>query len=69
LLYTYSFMTMYGQGMRAACVAEWNISKHFMLMLKYGITAYTDRTEIGEGLQRIGSRYKNDLSFLLKCKF
>lgn len=69
LLYTYSFMTMYGQGMRVASVAEWNISKHFMLMLKYGITAYTDRTEIGEGLQRIGSRYKNDLSFLLKCKF
>lgn len=69
LLYTYSFMTMYGRGMRTALRAEWNITKHLMFMMKYGLTAYTDRHEIGEGLQRIGSSCKNDFSFLLRCKF
>ncbi len=69
LLYAFSFMTMYGQGMRAAVNARWNVAKHWMLMCKYGATGYFDRDEIGEGLQRIGGRWKNDLSFLLRYKF
>lgn len=69
LLYAFAFMTMYGQGMRAAVNARWNVAKHWMLMCKYGATGYFDRDEIGEGLQRIGGRWKNDLSFLLRYKF
>ena len=49
LLYAFSFMTMYGQGMRAAVNARWNVAKHWMLMCKYGATGYFDRDEIGEG--------------------
>ena len=69
LLYAFSFMTMYGRGMRAAANVRWNISRHWMGMLKYGVTGYTDRDEIGEGLQRIDGRWKNNLSFLLRYKF
>ncbi len=69
LLYAFSFMTMYGQGMRASLNARWNVARHWMLMLKYGVTGYFDRKEIGEGLQRIGGRWKEDLSFLLRCSF
>lgn len=69
LLYAFSFMTMYGQGMRAAVNARWNVARRWMLMWKYGITGYFDRKEIGDGLQRIGGRWKNDLSFLLRYKF
>ena len=49
LLYAFAFMTMYGQGMRAAVNARWNVAKHWMLMCKYGATGYFDRDEIGEG--------------------
>ena len=69
LLYAFSFMTMYGRGMRAALTARWDVSRSWMLMLKYGATGYTDRKEIGDGLQRIAGRWKNDLSFLLRCRF
>ena len=69
LLYAFSFMTMYGRGMRAALTARWDVSRSWMLMLKYGATGYTDRKEIGDGLQRIAGRWKNDLSFLLRCQF
>lgn len=68
LLYSYSFMTMYGRGHLAALQCECNITKWLMLMMKCSLTAYTDRNEIGSGLQRIAGRYKNDLSVLLRCK-
>ena len=69
LLYAFSFMTLYGRGIRAALTGRWNISGRWMLMLKYGMTDYWDRDVIGEGLQRINSSCKNDLSFLLRYKF
>lgn len=69
LLYAFSFMTMYGNGMRASVNARWDISRHLMLMAKYGVTGYFDREEIGDGLQRIDGKWKNDLSFLLRCQF
>ncbi len=69
LPHAFSFMTVYGHGMRAALDARWNMAGGWMLMLKYGITGYFDRKEIGEGLQRIGGRRKSDLSFLLRYKF
>lgn len=69
VLYAFSFMTMYGQGIRMALNARWDVTRWLMLMLKCGSTGYFDREEIGEGLQRIERRWKNDLSFLLRCKF
>ena len=69
LLYAFSFLTMYGNGMRASVNARWDISRHLMLMAKYGVTGYFDREEIGDGLQRIDGKWKNDLSFLLRCQF
>ena len=69
VLYAFSFMTMYGQGIRMALNARWDVTRWLMLMLKCGSTGYFDREEIGEGLQRIEGRWKNDLSFLLRCKF
>ena len=55
--------------MRASVNARWDISRHLMLMAKYGVTGYFDREEIGDGLQRIDGKWKNDLSFLLRCQF
>lgn len=69
LLYAFSFFTFYGKGMRMALTGRWDVSCRWMLMLKCGSTGYFDRNEIGEGLQRIDGRWKNDLSFLLRYKF
>lgn len=68
LLYAFSYQTMYGRGIRTAVTARWDISARWMCMVKYGLTAYFDRDEIGEGLQRIDGYGKNDLSFLLRYK-
>ncbi len=69
LLYAFSFMTMYGHGMRMALNGQWNITRDWMVMMKFGMTDYFDRHEIGEGLQRISGNWKNDISFLLRYKF
>lgn len=69
LLYAFSFMTMYGEGMRTAVNVRLNLGRRWMAMAKYGSTGYFDRDEIGDGLQRIEGRWKNDLSFLLRYKF
>ena len=69
VLYAFSFLTMQGRGVRMAGNVRWDCTRWLMLMLKFGSTGYFDREEIGEGLQRIGGRWKNDLSLLLRCKF
>lgn len=69
LPYTYAFITLYGKGVRTALTCRWNISKGWMLMMKYGMTYYSDRDVIGDGLERINGRSKNDVSFMMQYKF
>lgn len=68
VLYAFSYMTMYGNGLRSALNARWNITKNWMIMFKFGSTCYFDRDVIGEDLQQINSNWKNDISFLLRFK-
>lgn len=68
VLHTFSFMTMYGNGLRSALNARLNITKNWMVMLKFGSTHYFDRDVIGDDLEQINSNWKNDLTFLIRYK-
>ena len=69
LLYSFSFINLYGKGMRTSLTARWDITARWMLMMKFGMTAYFDRDEISSGLQRVEGNRKSDLSFQLRYKF
>lgn len=69
LLYAFSFINLYGNGMRTSLNGRWNITGNWMFMVKYGLTTYFDRNEISSGLQRIEGNKKSDLYFQLRYKF
>lgn len=69
LLHAFSFINLYGAGMRTSLNIRWNIARSWMFMAKYGLTAYLDRDEISSGLQRIEGNKKSDIYFQLRYKF
>lgn len=69
LLYTMSFGSFYGKGMRYALSAKVNLKEHLLLMAKLGLTHYFDRNHISSGLQEIQGSTQADLEVQLKWKF
>ena len=69
LLYTFSIPAFYDQGDRLYVLLKYALGKHFDLMFKYAATHYTNKTEIGSGLNLIrGNRY-SDVKAQIVCKF
>lgn len=69
LLYSFSFLNFYGNGMHSSVCCRWDITTRWMLLCKYDLTYYTDRDEISSGLQRIAGCTQNDVSLQLRYKF
>ena len=69
LRYAYNFMTLYGQGARAAATVRYKWGKNMQLNLKIGGTYYFDRDEISSSQQRIDSNHKEDISLQFIAKF
>lgn len=69
LLYAFSLPSFYGSGVRFAVNARYDFSRNLMLMAKIGQTRYTDRDEIGSGLETIYGNTKADLNLQLRWKF
>lgn len=69
LLYSFSFLNFYGNGLRTAASCRWDITDKWMVICKYGLTYYMDRDEISSGPQRIDGCAQNDVSFQLRYKF
>lgn len=61
---TFSFHTFYGRGLRLSLLASYKVCSYFHAMAKVGSTCYHDRTEIGDGLDRIDGRWKTDVSLM-----
>jgi len=58
LLYAFSIPAFYDQGTRLYVLLKYALGKHFDCYFKYATTHYTNRTEIGSGLNLIrGDRY------------
>lgn len=68
LLYTFYTPSFYGRGIRLSSVVRWDITPHWMLLLKYGHTRYFDRNTIGTGNDLIDSPRKCDLQLQIRLK-
>ena len=69
MLYAFSIPAFYEQGTRLYVMLKYSPGKHFDLRFKYATTHYTNRTEIGSGLNLIhGDRY-SEVRMQVVCKF
>lgn len=69
MLYTFSFPSFYGEGIRYALSARADVAKGLLLIAKVGTTDYFDRPVISSGLQQIGRSSKTDVELQLRWKF
>lgn len=69
LLYTYSFNSFYGRGMRYALSARLEGGSHLICIGKLGLTHYFDRDHISSDLQEIQGCNQADLELQVKYKF
>jgi hypothetical protein len=69
ILYTYSFASFYGEGVRLACSLRYTWREQLSFYLKLAHTTYADRSEIGSALETIQGRNKTDFYGLLRWKF
>lgn len=68
LLYSFTFPTYDGKGMRLCGVAQANITDQLIAVLKIGSTKYFDRKQIASSLQQINSSIKTDLELQIQWK-
>ena len=68
LLYTMSFNSFYGEGIRGALSAKMELGRHLQAIAKLGITDYFDRDHISSGYQQIDGSVQTDLEVQLKWK-
>lgn len=68
-LYSYSFPTFYGEGIRLALLAQTHLGKNLMLLAKIATTDYFDRDHISSGLQQIDHSSMTDLELQVQWKF
>ncbi len=69
MLYAFSIPAFYEQGTRLYLLLKYSLGKHLDLRFKYATTHYTDKNEIGSGLNKIqGNRY-SEVKVQMVCKF
>ena len=69
LLYTFSFPSFSGHGMRYSLCMRTDVGRHILLVAKASMTHYFDRSVIGSGLQQIDSSSQTDLEMQLRWRF
>ncbi|GAB6976878.1 helix-hairpin-helix domain-containing protein [Prevotella falsenii] len=68
MLYSFSFPTFYGKGIRWSVFARANLRQNLSVLLKVGTTHYFDRKHISSGLQQINRSEQTDLEVQLHWK-
>ncbi len=68
MLYTMSFGSYFGEGIRYAFLAKANVGKHIVVVGKWATTDYFDRNHISSGYQQIDGSAQTDLEVQLKWK-
>jgi hypothetical protein len=64
----YSLPAYDGKGVRSYIVAEYNFTKKFTVWFRYAHTRYTDRDEIGSGVDTISGSERNDIRIQTRIK-
>lgn len=65
----YSLPSYYGRGVRHCAMIEYKITRAISLWIRYTQTRYTDRDEIGSGLDTIKGDLASDVKFQVRMKF
>lgn len=68
-LYTFTFPTLYGHGLRYSLMLRSDISSAFMMTAKCGVTNYFDRSVISSGLQEVNGSSLTDIDLQFRWKF
>lgn len=66
VLYSFSIPSYSGRGTRFYLNARWKIRRGLVLEARYARTDFTDRDEIGDGLERIEGNTRSDFRFQLR---
>lgn len=69
MLYTMSFGSYFGEGIRYAILAKVDVGKHIVLVAKGATTDYFDRNHISSGYQQINASSQTDLELQIKWKW
>jgi Helix-hairpin-helix motif len=65
----YSLPAYFGTGVRQCALVEYKLNRQWTFWLRYTQTRYTDRDEIGAGVERIQGNLFNDVKFQARLKF
>ena len=69
VLYGYSFPAYYNRGMKAYIVLRYNIHRNISTWFRVSNLFWSDREEIGSGLERIDGKSRTDIKVQLRFKF
>jgi hypothetical protein len=69
VLWAFSIPALQGQGMRYYLLAQYKISRKFVIWARWGSTVFTDRETIGSGLQEIQGNTITETTFQLQYLF
>ncbi|GAT63320.1 helix-hairpin-helix domain-containing protein [Paludibacter jiangxiensis] len=69
ILYAYSVPMLYGRGSRWYLNCRWQVSKNISLWMKVAESLYADRSEVGDGLEKIVGNHKTDVRAMIRFRF
>lgn len=69
VLYAYSIPAYYYKGIRYIINLKYNIVRNLDLWVRYARTEYSNRNEIGSGLDLIEEKHKSEVKIQLRYKF
>ncbi|MCA5005578.1 ComEA family DNA-binding protein [Sphingobacterium bovistauri] len=69
VLYGASFPMYYDQGIRSYVNVRWRLSRHIDFWLRYSITSYLDRENIGSGLDLIKGNRRSDIKLQVRWQW
>lgn len=68
-IYQYNSAVYQNEGLRTYLVARYDISEHWNIGFKYGITAYSDRETVGSGYEQIDGNHRQQWRIQMRLKW
>ena len=69
VLYAFSVLPYYGQGLRYYFNVSYKINRNFSLWLRFSQTYFTDRSVISSGLNEIDAATRSEIKVQIRAKF
>jgi len=69
VLYSFSFPSFSGQGLRNYILLRFNVSRSITMWVKYGRTTYFDRHTVGTGYEETQGNVQSDIKWQCRYSF